>query len=870
MVRRWGISAKVASCAYCPCTLRGSTRRPRTIAGIGLTLVEARARNRHMLLDHEIAEERSVEHLGIKVHAPSGWVLVTHVCKTVPLRVWEVVTISHRLLCAGKHLVITPRGPVCADQLAEGILIITASGYEAVRRVTDTGEDRPLYDLRVDHPDHVYFTDGIASHNSTGLCAAELFKLNVIPNYKSLYIAPLVEHTKTLADKMMDMQRGSVVPPSYITSRGLRNNMYYKESAKGGSLKLMHVLTDSNKIRGNSCQTVLVDECLVGSTPIARVGESLSLTDLEPGDAVLAHSHDGTVIEDSVLRITPKGSRHTWEVRTKLGLLLVCTGNERFRTPTGWRYLAEFIDPVGASACPVTNQIKATGRCCPGIETGLPLGRLFSAAVPICGAGGLDGNMLDCLHPDTRIMALSMTGDCLAEDEIVSIAYAGLQAVYDVETENHHTLFAGGVAVHNCQDFDAEHLPEISQVQKAFRDSKATIFAGTSKDLDTCLEHQFQLGSRGIWHLRCECKDKWHPLNDAELIPKLMSVDGLVCPNNGRLLNPLRGEFIHEDQRMLAMKQVSFHLPQVIVPEYASGPAFMDIWRDFKRYPYKKFLQEVMGIAVASGMSELTEADLKACCSDKTFGQIQADYLSGKTRYAYVFSGCDWGGSDWNAATKTKQSYTVHTIYGLTADVKMELIYAFRYAGMNYREIAGHIVEAHNKFKAFAIGTDNGGGSYYNAHLRDCGRILTNRIISFNYTDTKLLLERIPHPEAHIMSLHRSDSISALINDIKQKNIRFPRWDDSAGFVLDCLNMRRNITESQSGRSVMRYVRHGAKADDFMQSTNYAVMMKRIITHEPLIPNRQILSELAGLFGTAPAQVGATEMVGMVGGYFSG
>jgi hypothetical protein len=159
-------------------------------------------------------------------------------------------------------------------------------------------------------------------------------------------------------------------------------------------------------------------------------------------------------------------------------------------------------------------------------------------------------------------------------------------------------------------------------------------------------------------------------------------------------------------------------------------------------------------------------------------------------------------------------------------------------------------VEAHNKFKTFAIGTDNGGGSYYNAYMRDCGRIPTNKIISFNYTDTKLLLERIPHPEAHIMSLHRSDSISALISDIKAQKIRWPRWDDSSGFVLDCLNMRRNIVESQSGRSVMRYVRHGSKADDFMQSTNYACMMKRIITQEAMIPNRQILDELGSLFGT--------------------
>lgn len=605
---------------------------------------------------------------------------VTHVCLTIPMRVWTLTAGDHVLTCAGKHLIITPAGPVAADQLQPGMLICTRDGLRPVVSVACSSEEQQLYDLRVDSEDHIYYTGGIASHNSTGLGAAELFKLNVLPSYRSLYITPMHDQLKTLAEKFMDMQRGSIFPAEYTISRGGKNSMYYKGSAKGGFLRLMHILTDAGKARGISANAVTIDE---------------------------------------------------------------------------------------------------------------------------------------------------------------------------------------------AQHFDAEHLGELTQVQKAFQDTRTTVFAGTSLDLDTCLEHQYQIGSRGVWHIHCDCKDGWHPLNDKELIPKMMSVNGLRCPHSTRLLNPMIGEFVHESRAMLELKQVSFHLPQLIVPEYASGEKFLSIWKDFQKMQPKQFLQEVMGIPVESGVSELNQSDLEACCSDRTFAQIQSDYLSGKKRYAYVFSGCDWGGSDWNPATKTKQSYTVHTIYGLTGDGIMELIYAFRYAGMNYQEIAGTIVEAHNKYKAFGIGTDNGGGSYYNAYMRDCGRIPTNKIISFNYTDTKLLLERIPHPEAHIMSLHRSDSISALISDIKAKKIRWPRWDESGTFVSDCLNMRRNITESQSGRAVMRYVRHGAKADDFMQSTNYACMMKRIVVQESIIPNKQILAELGGLFGTRAVVTTADHYRG-AGGHTSG
>lgn len=656
--------------------------KPRVAAFFVDAISRARL-TRRVLLEHEIVETRSVEHLCIDVLAPNNTrVRVTHVCRTIPMPVWCVETLSHTLYCAGKHLVITTSGPVAADHLTTGDEVVTESGYEPVVRVTDTGRVEELYDLRVDSPDHLYFTNGIASHNSTGIGISELFKLNAFVGHKALYMAPLKEHVKTMADRMMEMQRASMFKPEHALRKGLRNNLYYKESASGGSLKLLHVLTDPTKIRGNTVSSVTIDE---------------------------------------------------------------------------------------------------------------------------------------------------------------------------------------------AQDFDSEHLPEIVQVQKAYQNISTTIFAGTSKDLDTCLETQYQAGTRGVWHVRCSCPARYHSLHDPEGLPAMMSVEGLICPYSRRLLDIRNGLFVHEAPMMRDLNRVSFHLPQLIVPEYANGENFQQIWRDYKDFGYKKFLREVMGIAVDAGQTELTEDDLRRCCGDDTFAQIQAEVLSGKRRYAYIFSGCDWGGSDWEPATKTKKSYTVHTMYGLRHDGIMELIYAARYSGMNYREIAGTIVETHNRYSGFAVGADNGGGSYYNAYLRDCGRIPSSRVIVFNYTDTKLLLDRIEHPEIQLLSLHRSDSISALIADIKDKRLVFPRWDDSRGFLLDCLNIRRNMTEvPSSGRTIMRYVKHGSKADDFLHSTNYAVMMKRIVTKEPLIPNKQIMNELAVTLGLAPVEVQHAGLLQNLGGYFAG
>lgn len=653
---------------------------------IGLTRSTEHGYAEPMLLDHEIAEERSLEHLDQKVLAPSGiFVRVTHVYRTIPMEVWRLVTSNFQLFCAARHLVVTSEGTRPVDQLRRGDLVLTEAGWESVLRAESTGERKELYDLRVDSEDHLYFTDGIASHNSTGIVAAELFKFAIFQIYKSIYVTPLREQSKTIADLMINMQRGSIYPPSYLLNKGYRNNLYYKESPSGGHIKLMHILTDVSKIRGNSAGSVIIDE---------------------------------------------------------------------------------------------------------------------------------------------------------------------------------------------AQDFDTEHLPEIEQVQKAFREERFTLFSGTSKDTDTCLEAQFRLGSGGVWHIPCGCPKKFHSMDpdNREEIRAMISVDGLKCPDSkSRLLNPLAGEFVHAIPSKLNLNMPSFHLPQVIVPEYAVGAGFSDIYRDFHRYPFNKFLREVWGLAVDSGVSELTEADLRKCCTEKTFAQTQADYLSGKVRYARVVSGVDWGGSDWEPAYRSKLSYTIHTVYGLRGDGRLELIHARQYDGMNYRDIAGLIVADHNRFKAFAMGTDNGGGAYYNAYMRDCGRIPSHLIIHFQYTDTKLMLDRIPHPEANIMSLHRSDSISALIADIKDQKIIWPRWDESSRFVLHCLNVRRNITETPSGRTILRYIKHGSRADDFFMSTNYAAMMKRIINAEPLIPNAQIVDQLRHMFGIAIPNSTSSRMESFLdGGYIGG
>jgi len=132
------------------------------------------------------------------------------------------------------------------------------------------------------------------------------------------------------------------------------------------------------------------------------------------------------------------------------------------------------------------------------------------------------------------------------------------------------------------------------------------------------------------------------------------------------------------------------------------------------------------------------------------------------------------------------------------------------------------------------------------------------------------MLDRIPNPYAVVASLHRTDSLSAVFEDVKAQRIIFPRWENARGFALDFLNVQRNITERPNGSTIWRYLKDPRVADDFLHSTNYACMIKRITMQESLIPNAQFVRELCALMGVTAIDVrgsGGQIVTALTGGH---
>ena len=426
-----------------------------------------------------------------------------------------------------------------------------------------------------------------------------------------------------------------------------------------------------------------------------------------------------------------------------------------------------------------------------------------------------------------------------------SIEYAGKEEVWDIDVEEHHTFFANGIAIHNCQLLDPDFLPDIEQCQKASR-MPTTIYAGTSTTTDSLLETKFLESSQAAWLLRApgynsqSAGQGWLNCSDKDDVLKAIQPQGLTNPATGKVIDVTEGRFVHQIQSNFEQGYLGFHIPQIIIPDYANIPQkWMEIWNAFQSYDIKKFLQEILGIPTEEGMREITTQDLKNICvlpeTPETLKHLAA---SNNGRYKYTVSGCDWGGSDYNPATKTKVSFTVHVILGICWDGSIEILHIRQYSGMDYRSISNQICEDHKAYNCIGIASDFGVGAAYNMLLRENPIIRPERHFIFGYVGPQSALIKAPSSGPgwfNQYSLNRTESITSLYQAIKSRRFRCYSWDLAQERLIELLNLYRVPTENVGGNSGFRYQRHGSKADDTLHAINFAFCLARIILNEPII-----------------------------------
>lgn len=405
-----------------------------------------------------------------------------------------------------------------------------------------------------------------------------------------------------------------------------------------------------------------------------------------------------------------------------------------------------------------------------------------------------------------------------------------------------------------CQGMDPEIIPEILYT-KTMSELPTVVYSGTALSVDTLLEANWLDSSMGMWHVRAGDGKTWLNMFDKETLFKVCdNIQGPTCPITGKLLKVTDGCFVHAKQGNMNSGRIGVHIPQCIIPDIAyNAQRWMEVYQKIQRDDPKKVMQECFGIAVSEGSREISERDLmRLCVLTDSAEELKKKCHNGY--YKTVISGCDWGGSDYNPAMKTKTSYTVHCIIGIAPDGGIDILHYRRYAGMMYDEIARTIVSEHKAYKGFAIASDFGVGLAYNMEIRK--QVPFDRHFIMSYVGPNAAPVSIP-AGAHMqnqLSINRTEALTNVFRDVKRfdpQRIRCRNWGEMQPFLSDWLNMFRVPVEMPGGQNLFKYVRAATKADDALHAFAFAYVLAKIYRGDSLVKDPALEKRIREVLGAA-------------------
>lgn len=202
--------------------------------------------------------------LSISVKSHDGFRKVTHSNLTVPYQVFKLTLENGMFLeCADDHVIIDVGNNEVFAKDSLGIYVNTEYGPSKVVSVEETGTEENMYDLSVDG-DHLYFTNGILSHNTTTLGMDVLHDVIFNPDYR---VGITSYKNANVLDFMDRIRYAYENLPWWLKPAVQIYNRFSIVFDNGSSIRSQ--VTSENTFRGTSLNRIISDELAFTKPAIA-------------------------------------------------------------------------------------------------------------------------------------------------------------------------------------------------------------------------------------------------------------------------------------------------------------------------------------------------------------------------------------------------------------------------------------------------------------------------------------------------------------------------------------------------------------------------------------------------------------------------
>lgn len=222
----------------------------------------------------------------IEVDSPDGWVKVTDYIDKGIKQAWKLEVNGREVLSSGKHLYETQLGwefAECLDEKKHKVLCDDGEFHKI--NISQLFDFIRVVDIRVDHKNHRYFTNGVTGHNTNlgkSLIMSSLACNNVLANKNVLYITCEMSRNK-IAERVLanifDIEIGDIKMLSkdrffkeFENKKKILKSKLYVEEFPPNSINANHIrnLLKELKVKRKFIPDIIYVDYLEIMSPIHR------------------------------------------------------------------------------------------------------------------------------------------------------------------------------------------------------------------------------------------------------------------------------------------------------------------------------------------------------------------------------------------------------------------------------------------------------------------------------------------------------------------------------------------------------------------------------------------------------------------------